>query len=140
MYIYVEVCADLCILDPCHMVIPFSPLWLHFSLFAVVRVLNVSSVTRVIYFMAELTCMSTLTHSEADSRLCNFMNMKEDYHITFPNRAKSFTIVNFYFTDSTKHLPFHILCCSLPPATSFTNLLLCSISFQGLCIFTACIV
>lgn len=104
MYVYIEVCSHLHILDPRHMVLPFSPLWLHFSLFTVVHIVwNVSTVTTVIYFMAEFTCMSTMTHSEADSRLCNFMNMQRNDHITFPNRAKSFTIVNFYFTSSTKH-------------------------------------
>jgi len=140
MYVYIEACSDLCILDPPHMVRTFSPLWLHFSLFTVIHILwNVGTVTRIIYFVAELTCMSTLTHSETDSRLCNFMNMKRNDHITFPNRAKSFTIVNFYWTSSIKHLPFRILCCSLP-ATSFTNLQLCSISFQGLCVITPCIV
>ena len=135
MYVYIEACPDLCILDPPHMVIPFSPLWLHSSLFTVTRILwNVSTVTRIIYFMAELTCMSTLTHSEADSHPCNFMNMKRNDHITFPNRAKSFSIVNFYCTSSIKHLPFHILCCSLP-ATNFTNLQLFHFIPRALCLY-----
>jgi hypothetical protein len=68
--------------------------------------------------MAELTCISTLTY-EADNRLLQLHEYSRDLIIfPFKKRAKSFTTVNFYFTSSIRHLPFHIVCAGcLPPAS-----------------------
>lgn len=78
MYVYIEVCSDLCILDPLHIVIPFSPLCLHILLFTIVHILwNVISVTRVYYISWQNLHVYLHWHMKLIIAFCSFMNIKE---------------------------------------------------------------